>query len=52
VDVSRTTPSEQRRTDWMPFDSLEAALDPQDALTTIEGHPAPLRAVAIARTST
>lgn len=52
VDVSRTTPSEQRRTDWMTFDSLEAALDPKDARTTIEGHPAPLRAVAIARTST
>ncbi|HWM27352.1 MAG TPA: tRNA 5-methoxyuridine(34)/uridine 5-oxyacetic acid(34) synthase CmoB [Woeseiaceae bacterium] len=47
IDVSRTTTDEQRRTDWMPFDSLDAALDPDDPGLTIEGWPAPTRAVII-----
>jgi len=45
VDVTATTPGEQRATDWMPFHSLENALD-HDGTRTIEGHPPPLRAVA------
>ena len=49
VDVSPTTALEQRRTDWMPFESLEDALDPEDSTLTIEGYPAPKRAVMIAR---
>jgi tRNA (mo5U34)-methyltransferase len=49
VDVTATTPREQRRTDWMPFDSLDKALDPSDSRRTLEGHPAPLRAVLLAR---
>ena len=48
VDVSATTSDEQRATDWMPFESLAAALDPDDPGRTIEGHPAPLRALVIA----
>lgn len=48
VDVTQTTVSEQRTTAWMSFESLESALDPTDANRTIEGHPAPVRAVVIA----
>ena len=48
VDVTPTTVDEQRRTEWMRFESLGDALDPQDPNRTIEGHRAPLRAVAIA----
>lgn len=49
VDVTRTTTAEQRRTDWMTFHSLEDYLDPADSLKTIEGHPAPVRAVITAK---
>jgi tRNA (mo5U34)-methyltransferase len=47
VDESKTTINEQRKTDWMPFESLSDALK-GDADTTIEGHPAPERAVITA----
>ena len=49
VDVTPTTPFEQRSTAWMTFESLEQALDPDDGSKTIEGFPAPVRAVLIAR---
>lgn len=45
VDVSPTTTAEQRRTEWMHFESLADYLDPNDPSKTVEGHPAPLRAV-------
>jgi tRNA (mo5U34)-methyltransferase len=45
VDVNRTTPEEQRATEWMRFESLVDFLDPDDGEKTIEGHPAPLRAI-------
>jgi len=48
VDVTATTVEEQRATDWMSFESLAAFLDPHDASKTLEGHPAPLRAMVIA----
>lgn len=48
VDVNQTSVEEQRSTDWMRFESLKDFLDPQDASKTIEGYPAPLRAVIIA----
>lgn len=51
VDVSDTSLSEQRRTDWMDFESLEDFLDPKDPTKTIEGHSAPKRAVILANTS-
>lgn len=44
-----TTPEEQRATEWMHFDSLVDALDTADASRTVEGHPAPRRAVIAAR---
>lgn len=47
VDVSNTTVEEQRSTEWMSFESLSEALDPNDHSQTIEGWPAPSRAIVI-----
>jgi len=49
VDVTPTTPAEQRTTPWMRFESLEQALDPEDRARTVEGHPAPVRAILLAQ---
>ena len=43
-----TTSEEQRSTEWMSFESLAEALDPQDSSRTVEGWPAPRRVVATA----
>jgi tRNA (mo5U34)-methyltransferase len=48
VDVTPTTTDEQRSTDWMRFESLAEAVDPHDPTRTVEGLPAPVRAVAVA----
>ncbi len=48
VDVTTTTLDEQRRTDWMTFESLADFLDPADRGLTVEGYPAPRRALVIA----
>lgn len=48
VDVASTTTAEQRATAWMTGQSLSDFLDPNDASLTIEGYPAPKRAVIIA----
>jgi len=48
VDESYTSLDEQRSTDWMQFHSLEEFLDPEDTKKTIEGYPAPLRALITA----
>ena len=48
VDISTTSIEEQRATDWMTFESLKDFLDPNDHSKTIEGHPAPIRAVFLA----
>ena len=47
VDESVTSLQEQRKTDWMTFESLEDFLDPEDQTKTIEGYPAPRRATII-----
>jgi tRNA (mo5U34)-methyltransferase len=49
VDVTVCSTREQRSTDWMRFESLAQALDSANPARTIEGHPAPARAVVIAR---
>lgn len=49
IDTTRTTIEEQRSTPWMQFESLAEALDPADREKTLEGYPAPIRAVLIAR---
>lgn len=48
VDECKTTVDEQRATEWMTFESLPDFLDPNDANKTVEGHPAPVRAVFVA----
>jgi len=48
VDINQTSTEEQRATDWMNFHSLKDFLDPDNANKTIEGYPAPRRAILIA----
>lgn len=48
VDVCVTTTEEQRATQWMTNQSLKDFLDPLDSSKTIEGYPAPIRAVITA----
>ena len=48
VDTAVTSLEEQRQTDWMHFESLADFLDPDDRSKTIEGYPAPVRAIFIA----
>ena len=50
VDVCVTTTQEQRSTPWMTFHSLADFLDPADSGKTVEGYPAPRRAIVTART--
>lgn len=45
------TTSEQRRTEWAPYESLADFLDPQDSSRTIEGYPAPHSAAVVAMKS-
>ena len=49
VDVSKTTIAEQRKTPWIGENgaSLEDFLDPLDDSLTIEGYPAPTRAIVV-----
>ncbi len=49
VDISKTSPKEQRRTEWIGDNaaSLEDFLDPSDSSLTKEGHPAPTRVIII-----
>lgn len=49
VDLSKTTIEEQRTTEWMDYLSLPDFLDPYDQDKTVEGYPAPKRAVMVAR---
>ncbi|RLQ20969.1 tRNA 5-methoxyuridine(34)/uridine 5-oxyacetic acid(34) synthase CmoB [Seongchinamella sediminis] len=48
LDVATTTPDEQRATPWMTFHSLANFLDPANPSRTVEGYPAPRRAVIAA----
>jgi len=45
VDVSKTTIEEQRKTSWIQTETLIDFFDPQDHNKTIEGYPAPVRAI-------
>jgi len=44
-----TSTAEQRRTEWMQFASLADFLNPDDPNRTIEGYPAPKRALLVAQ---
>ena len=47
IDKTKTKYSEQRKTNWMKFESLEDFLDPNDPNKTIEGYQSPIRAILI-----
>ncbi|MCP4119670.1 MAG: tRNA 5-methoxyuridine(34)/uridine 5-oxyacetic acid(34) synthase CmoB [Desulfobacteraceae bacterium] len=49
VDISSTTLDEQRKTPWIQTESLDDFLDPEDGTRTVEGYPAPVRAVFVAK---
>jgi len=49
LDVTPTGTQEQRATSWMRFESLADFLDPDDPSRTVEGLPAPRRALFLAR---
>jgi tRNA (mo5U34)-methyltransferase len=49
IDNTRTSLSEQRKTDWLDSQSLEHCLNPENPELTIEGYPAPRRAIIVAR---
>lgn len=51
VDLTATSIEEQRSTDWMTFNSLKDFLDPDNPALTIEGLPAPQRAIIIANSA-
>ena len=50
IDVTDTTIQEQRTTPWMTYESLADNLDHNRTGYTVEGHPAPKRAILMART--
>jgi tRNA (mo5U34)-methyltransferase len=49
VNNDVTSLDEQRQTPWMETESLADFLDPNDKTKTIEGYPAPLRAILTAQ---
>ncbi|MBN1140966.1 MAG: tRNA 5-methoxyuridine(34)/uridine 5-oxyacetic acid(34) synthase CmoB [Deltaproteobacteria bacterium] len=48
LSVAPTTLLEQRKTVWIDTESLEEFLDPGDRSRTVEGYPAPVRAILLA----
>jgi tRNA (mo5U34)-methyltransferase len=48
VDITRTSFEEQRKTRWIQTESLKDFLDPNDPDKTVEGYPAPVRAIFMA----
>jgi tRNA (mo5U34)-methyltransferase len=50
VNTDITALDEQRKTDWVDTESLKDFIDPNDSTKTIEGYPAPQRAIFIANT--
>lgn len=49
VDKNVTTLGEQRSTEWMTHNSLPDYIDPNDPSKTVEGYPAPRRAILVAK---
>lgn len=45
VDITATSAQEQRKTEWMTYESLQDFLNPQNPSETVEGYPAPERAL-------
>lgn len=51
IDITPTRIDEQRRTEWMPFHSLADFLKPENPGLTVEGLPAPARAIVLANST-
>ncbi|MGO1297567.1 MAG: tRNA 5-methoxyuridine(34)/uridine 5-oxyacetic acid(34) synthase CmoB [Vibrio sp.] len=49
VDENETSLGEQRTTEWMTHNSLPDYIDPNNPSLTIEGYPAPRRAILVAK---
>ena len=49
VDENVTSLDEQRTTEWMKHNSLPDYIDPNDPSKTVEGYPAPRRAILVAK---
>ncbi|MFC3023545.1 tRNA 5-methoxyuridine(34)/uridine 5-oxyacetic acid(34) synthase CmoB [Vibrio zhugei] len=49
VDENETSLEEQRTTEWMTHNSLPDYIDPNNPSLTIEGYPAPRRAILVAK---
>ncbi len=49
IHSALTSIEEQHATDWMRFESLPDYLDPADQTRTVEGYPAPRRAIFLAK---
>ncbi len=49
LNTNTTTTDEQRTTAWMTYESLAQFLDPKDKRYTIEGYPAPVRGLILAK---
>lgn len=49
VDENVTSLDEQRTTEWMKHNSLPDYIDPENPNMTVEGYPAPRRAILIAK---
>lgn len=43
LEITTTTPNEQRKTEWIEGESLKDFLDPDNPEKTVEGYPAPKR---------
>ena len=48
INTSTTSLIERRKTEWMPFESLDNALDKKNKGVTIEGYPSPKRIIVSA----
>ncbi len=48
VDIAKTSLEEQRKTRWIQTESLKDFLDPNNPDKTVEGYPAPTRAIFLA----
>jgi tRNA (mo5U34)-methyltransferase len=47
IDRNITSLTEQRKTEWIPSNSLAQTLDPEDPSLTVEGYPAPRRIIVL-----
>ncbi len=51
IDITMTTPEEQKQTTYAPYESLRDFLDPENPQKTVEGYHAPTRVLITAETA-